>query len=92
MIALAVPMRDPAGQLAGLAANVLAGHAFCSVVCRDGSLRGSETFAMAMFAWPGPLGKVSFASKPAPVARLVLPVTLTLNPGRKRRPAQLAAW
>ena len=38
------------GQAAGLASNVAARHAFCSVVSREGSFLGRATLTFAMFA------------------------------------------
>ena len=52
VFALAPPTSEPAGQLDGLAANVASGHAFCSVVSREGSALGSWTSTDLMFAWP----------------------------------------
>ena len=40
----------PPDSLAGFASNVTAGHAFCSVVSREGSRLGSSTLTLAMFA------------------------------------------
>jgi hypothetical protein len=46
----AIPTTDAGGQVAGFVSNCAAGQAFCSVVSREGSCRGSETFANVMFA------------------------------------------
>ena len=50
VIVLAKPTREPDGQAAGLASNVAARHAFCSVVSREGSFLGRATLTFAMFA------------------------------------------
>ena len=44
MIALAWPIFDALGQLAGFALNCFAVHAFCTVVSREGELLGEFDF------------------------------------------------
>ena len=56
VIAFACPTIDAGGHAAGLALNVAAGHAFCSVVSREGSCLGRSTLTFAMFASYGPAG------------------------------------
>src|SRR5258705_13510347 len=73
VLAVACPTIDAAGQFAGLASNVPAGHACCNVVNRDGNCFGRSTLTLAMFASYGPAGYVSFTDKLAPLALDVLP-------------------
>src|SRR5580704_7052540 len=94
VVAVAWPTTEAAGQPAGSAANCAAAQAFCNVFNCDGSCLGSSTLTLAMFAsLPSEaLGKVSFAVRLAPRARLVLPDVETLKPGLKARLEQSAAW
>ena len=87
VVALACPIREAVEQAAGLALNVLAGHAFCSVDRREGSCLGRSTLTFAMFVWVpcGVLGYVSFTDRLAPLRRVVLPEVETLKFGLNPR-------
>ncbi len=87
--ACTAPITDAAGHDAGFASNVASGHAFCSVVNREGSCLGSSTLTCAMFDC-GPEGNASFASRLAPSAFEVLPDVATLNFGPNDSPAHPA--
>lgn len=51
MIALAWPIFDALGQLAGFALNCFAVPAFCTVFSCEASCLGSSTLAFWMFVW-----------------------------------------
>ena len=56
VIAVACPTTEAAGQFAGFASNTAAGHAFCSVVSREGRRLGSSTLTaldVRLASWPG---------------------------------------
>ncbi len=51
---VALPITEPSSHAAGLALNTASGHAFWSVVRREGSATGSCRSTFAMFACPSP--------------------------------------
>ena len=79
VFALALPTSEPAGQLYGFAANVACGHAFCSVVSREGICVGSWTSTDWMFAWPA--GWLIVVSRLAPLALDAFPLVVALKEG-----------
>src|SRR6476646_3687183 len=79
VFARAPPTNDPGGQWNGFDSNVAAGHAFCSVVRRDGSSLGSCTLTDLTFAWPGI--SLSVVSRLAPLAFDVFALLFALNEG-----------
>src|ERR1700735_894369 len=91
VIAVACPITDAGGHVAGFVSNSFSVHAFCSVVKRDGSCFGRSTLTRLMFDC-GPIvpGIVSFTARLAPSALLVLPDVATLNTGLKARLEQSA--
>ena len=91
---MAIPTTDAAGQLAGFALKIAAGHAFCSVVSREGSCLGSSTLTFAMFALRAlrAAGVGQLRVEARPVRREVFPEVETLNFGLKARPAQFVTW
>ena len=91
---VACPMNDAEGHPAGFASNCLSVHAFCRVVRREGSCNGNSTLTFAMFAWLpcGSFGSVTFVTRSAPSALLVLPLVETENLGVNFRLAQFVTW
>ena len=73
VVAVAIPMFDPAGHDAGFAANVASVHACWIVVSRAGSCLGSTTATLWMFA--SPLGNDALDGE----ARTVLLAALRLR-------------
>src|ERR1700722_2252569 len=92
VVAVACPMIDAAGQLAGFASKTCAVQAFCSVVSREGRALGSSTLTLAMFASYGPAGDPSLTGRLAPFAREVFPLVLAVSFGLNARTAQLVTW
>ncbi len=90
MFALAPPTNEPLGQLNGFAANTASGHAFCSVVSREGSCLGSCTMTDLKFVWPAPM--LSVVSRLAPLAFEVLASVFDLNEGLNARAPQSLTW
>src|ERR1700722_4469648 len=91
VVAVAWPMTDAAGQLAGFASKTAAVHAFCSVVSREGSALGSSTLTRLMFASYGPAGYPSLTVRLAPFAREVFPEVDAVSFGLNASTAQLVA-
>jgi hypothetical protein len=56
VVAVAWPITEAAGHAAGLDSNTEARHAFWSVGNLEGSLWGSSTLTLEMFALYGPAG------------------------------------
>jgi len=69
-----------------LAANVASGHAFCSVLRREGSVLGSVTSTDLMFAPPA--GWLIVDSRLAPFCLEVFELVVALNVGANDRPEQ----
>src|SRR6516165_4885709 len=90
VLARAPPTNEPLGHLNGSAANTASGQAFCSVVRREGSCRGSCTRTDLMFAWPD--AWLIVVSKLAPLAFVVMALVVALNDGLKPSLSQLATW
>src|ERR1022692_5234874 len=93
VITFACPTRESVGHAAGSAWNAAAGHAFCSVVRREGSCLGRSTLTdLKLACVPRELaGNVSFTDRLAPCTREVLPAVETLNVGVNFRLDKLAA-
>src|ERR1022692_4605374 len=93
VITFACQTRESVGHAAGLAWNVAAGHAFCSVVRREGSCLGRSTLTdLKLACVPSELeGNVSFTDRLAPCTREVLPDVDTLIVGVNFKLEQFAA-
>ena len=85
VFARAPPTWEPAGQLNGFAAKVASGHAFCSVLRREGSCLGSATSTDLMFACPE--GWLIVVSRLAPFGLFGFPPVLAEKLGCERERA-----
>src|SRR5439155_24862600 len=89
VVAVAVPMSEPAGHLAGLVANWASVQAFWSVTSREGSAAGSCVSTFRMSASPRFCPTLTSSDAPW---RLPLPAVVAEKDGLNERLAQLAAW
>ena len=88
VVAVAVPTLEPTGQANGLAAYVASAHAFCIVVKREGSCRGSWVTTEWMFASWAPWLRLTL--RLAPLSFDVLELDDTVNLGLNGSALQLA--
>src|SRR6476646_999499 len=84
------PTNDPDGQVFGFAAKVASGHAFCSVVRRDGSCVGRLTSTDLTFA--SPVGMLSVVSSAAPLSLEVCALLAAENAGLNASDEQNSTW